>query len=952
MKISKLLTCLLMLLMSSSVFSQGWERLYGSNSKNESFSNVALSPDGGLILAGVVDGLPPERYPFVYRTDAEGNILWSYTDSSAASNVVIMSDLLSTSDGSILFSYASSSVNFLDSFSLDKLSPQGDPMWSVVLPKDIIRWPKDLIELANGDILLIGEKTPPQSNKDGALAKYDADGNLLWNYHLLAPNGLPLHLTSGIETSNGDFLVVGYMGYPYADINVILTKFNASGEILWQKIYTQPNHQYAHDIIEIQPNEYAISTSVLDTTGLSEAAVLSVNENGDELWWKTVPGYGSSSILVATSYGCALIGEIGTKYVDRNFLLTRLDQNGVVLGSKTHGRDGDNVLGNFVRDSDDNLFIAGADNQTNHYDCYLIKTDSLGYSFTNQLSGKVFFDEDTDCLQSNIFTDLENWLVKIEKDSFEWFTTTDQNGNYFFDLDTGIYQVTTFPVSPYWNLCEDTTTVNFTNFFDTDTIDFAAQANINCPFLDVSVSTPFLRRCFENTYYVDFCNQGTDIATNAYIELTLDPEMTYLSSSLPFSTQNGLTYTFEIGNVDVGVCDQFTVDVQLGCDSVLLGQTHCVEAHIYPDTFCLPPPPNWSGASIEVDGTCEGDSIIFFIQNIGTAPTQGAIEYIVIEDDVILMRANDVFGVNETRRLAIATTGKTYRLEADQEPGHPGLSAPSVSIERCIAGSGGTVSLGYITRFPQNDGNAYIDIDCQENIGAYDPNDKRAYPKGATVEHIINQNETIEYLIRFQNTGTDTAFNVVIKDTLSEWLDPTSIRVGASSHPFTYTLTSTNVLQFRFADIMLPDSNINEPASHGFVRFQIAQQPDLPYGTVILNDADIYFDFNAPIVTNETFHMIGELRLIVDVEEVQKEGVEVKVFPNPFNQQSTMKIIGLDDLKQAQLVIYSSTGQKIRHQAFTGNQLSLRRGNLPVGIYFFQLTADGQLIGNGKLMVQ
>ncbi|MEM9824801.1 MAG: T9SS type A sorting domain-containing protein, partial [Bacteroidota bacterium] len=115
-----------------------------------------------------------------------------------------------------------------------------------------------------------------------------------------------------------------------------------------------------------------------------------------------------------------------------------------------------------------------------------------------------------------------------------------------------------------------------------------------------------------------------------------------------------------------------------------------------------------------------------------------------------------------------------------------------------------------------------------------------------------------------QNTGTDTAFNVVIRDAISEYLNPNSIRPGASSHPYTWGIAEDDVLFFNFENIMLPDSNINEPASHGFVKFKIKQELDNLPGTLIENSAGIYFDFNAPVITNTSVHQIEERFFLLD----------------------------------------------------------------------------------------
>ncbi|MDV7396849.1 hypothetical protein RZS08_35955, partial [Arthrospira platensis SPKY1] len=121
------------------------------------------------------------------------------------------------------------------------------------------------------------------------------------------------------------------------------------------------------------------------------------------------------------------------------------------------------------------------------------------------------------------------------------------------------------------------------------------------------------------------------------------------------------------------------------------------------------------------------------------------------------------------------------------------------------------------------------------NIGSFDPNDKQGAPLGFGSEHLIGRGVEIEYLIRFQNTGTAPAKDVVILDTLSQSLDPGSIRIGPASHPFRWDLSGNGLLEFRFEEINLPDSSSNEPASHGFVSFRIAQRNHLPLGTDIYN---------------------------------------------------------------------------------------------------------------------
>ncbi|MCB0639067.1 MAG: PKD domain-containing protein, partial [Lewinella sp.] len=149
----------------------------------------------------------------------------------------------------------------------------------------------------------------------------------------------------------------------------------------------------------------------------------------------------------------------------------------------------------------------------------------------------------------------------------------------------------------------------------------------------------------------------------------------------------------------------------------------------------------------------------------------------------------------------------------------------------------------------------YSIINC-----AYDPNDKQVYPNRAEqppfTENYTLFDENLLYTLRFQNTGTDTAFNIVLRDQLSPDLDWSTFRPGSSSHPYEATLHDDGLLEFHFRDILLPDSTTNEPGSHGFVQFEIKALPGLAEGTAIENTAGIYFDFNPPIITNTVNSMM------------------------------------------------------------------------------------------------
>lgn len=330
--------------------------------------------------------------------------------------------------------------------------------------------------------------------------------------------------------------------------------------------------------------------------------------------------------------------------------------------------------------------------------------------------------------------------------------------------------------------------------------------------------------------------------------------------------------------------------------------------------------------------------------------------FVIIEDNIMMyMDSVQLGGGSDTVISYPASPGKAYRLEIQQEVGYPSVLGDSIAssfVEGCNPLANGSFNVGFINQFYNGNSSPFIALDCQQAIASYDPNDKSAQPEGYGSNNAIYDYTVLDYKIRFQNTGTDTAFNIVIRDTLSALLDISTLQMGASSHSYTWQIENNNVLVVTFADIKLVDSLTNEPLSHGFFRYKIGQKAGNLAGQIILNSAAIYFDFNPPIITNTTSHMIDDNFISVNllVDKVLMPSIEIKVYPNPFKEMTTIEINEAFD--ELQLDVYDITGRHVVTQRATySNRLFLSKGNLNNGIYIYQLRGNQKLIGTGKIVV-
>jgi hypothetical protein len=241
-----------------------------------------------------------------------------------------------------------------------------------------------------------------------------------------------------------------------------------------------------------------------------------------------------------------------------------------------------------------------------------------------------------------------------------------------------------------------------------------------------------------------------------------------------------------------------------------------------------------------------------------------------------------------------------------------------------------TNSFGAKDSFPLNNVDTLRDI----VVGAYDPNDKEVSPKG----NITAATDKFNFTIRFQNTGTDTAFTVVVRDTLSDVWDPLTLKTIATSHPYRFVLKGNGIIEWHFQNILLPDSFRNEKASHGFIKFSI-QPKEIPLsiGVKLQNKAGIYFDFNAPIITNSTLNTV--IKLPTKTTELQDNFATI--YPNPAKdvlfiqlQNTPFSVVHVD--------IYNALGQLVGTENIKERINTLKINHLTNGFYFVKITKGYQ----------
>ncbi|MGB3798839.1 MAG: MopE-related protein [Lewinella sp.] len=260
---------------------------------------------------------------------------------------------------------------------------------------------------------------------------------------------------------------------------------------------------------------------------------------------------------------------------------------------------------------------------------------------------------------------------------------------------------------------------------------------------------------------------------------------------------------------------------------------------------------------------------------------------------------------------------------------------------------------------------------------AYDPNDMLVSPnrKEPSNSNYTQLDETITYTVRFQNTGNDTAYTVLVEDELTVLHDLSTFEKVASSHPYTVEWYEAGRVIFRFDEIYLPDSTTDLAASQGFVTFDIRTHQHLEDFTVVKNNAAIYFDGNAPIITNTVIStMVAQLDKDGDkynfyqdcddedpainpaAEEITGNDIDencdgnlkkvttgtidllagtFKVYPNPAGEWLQLEYA---DGKPLRAELVDTRGRRLLSTQFNG-KLRLPVAGYPAGVYSLRVTS-------------
>jgi len=435
-------------------------------------------------------------------------------------------------------------------------------------------------------------------------------------------------------------------------------------------------------------------------------------------------------------------------------------------------------------------------------------------------------------------------------------------------------------------------TISGTVFFD--------QNNNGCDEQDIPV----------NNIQIDLINENIDITmiSNEFGEYT-------------FFVEEG---TFTLSIVDESIPDFF--EVLLQSQDVVFGMSNGEEETV---DFCITATETINDVDVvllplQLPRPGFEATYVITYSNIGTTVIDGQldfsfdnelIEFVEADIDPLNINTDNIIWGYE-QLLPFETRTITAAFQVFEPPVVIGGEELITSIENSIE--------GIVDDFSEN--NTFVLEEIVVN--SFDPNDKQVLQGEGILEEEVG--DFLDYIVRFQNTGTADAITVEITDELSNNLNTNTLRVLASSHDFTVNITDENQISFLFENINLPPEEVDEEGSNGYIAFQVRTNDDLVLGDTVENTANIFFDFNEPIITNTVVTTVVE-PLSVDDQSIENT---IRMFPNPTSIMLNIDIRSGVELQKVD--IYSLLGEKVK--TTVNNQINV--SNLSTGIYLAKVFTD------------
>jgi hypothetical protein len=878
-------------------------------------------------------------------------------------------------------------------FSANVFSQDPSIQWQNTIGGNNTDWLHSIQQTADGGYILCGSSMSNISGDktetcigaiDYWIVKTDAAGNIQWQNTIGGSNQDQLHSIQ--QTADGGYILGGYsmsnISGDKTENNIDTTlstytndywivKIDTSGNIQWQNTIGGNDNDWLYSIQQTTDGGYILGGSsrsnisgdkTENSIGFDDYWIVKTDAAGSIQWQNTIGGSGNDHLLSIqqTADGGYILGGYSNSGIagdktegcfgQDDYWIIKTDATGNIQWQNTIGGSYSDVLNSIQQTADGGYILGGysqsnisgdkTENSNGGFDYWIVKTDASGnIQWQNTIGGNGNFDFLYSAQQtadggyilggrsnSNISGDkTENnnaghdyWVVKTDASgNIQWQNTIGGNGDdYLYSVrqtadggyilggysmssisgdktenNTGIDDYWILKLNGNYNLMKGDLFIDL----NSNNMQDGGEPGISYRRINETTTGEFTFSSQNGGYNLALFNTGNfSVAPlpSSYYSTVPTQHTAYFSSSLQTDSLNDFAFQPTATINDLCVYITPSQVFRPGFNSTY--HIHYVNA-----------------------GTTTLSPTIVFIKNNFLAYVSSSVSPASVAADSI------VWNLPPLSPLQQGTLNVTLNTNIGTPLGTPvncyARIEPLVGDANPACNLGGWEPPLFVT-------------------GSYDPNEIAVSDSVLTTSEVAAA-PFLDYIIYFQNTGNDTAFTVRVEDILPLSLDASTMELTAMSHAgnVQYEPLTRKVI-FQFNNILLPDSNINEPASHGYIHYRIKPVTTLVAGDTIQNQAGIYFDFNAPVMTN-----IAQTQIILLTGAQNKEeSNSVLIYPNPVADELTVSLTPtLSKGEGVSVEVVDVVGKVLQSQETrTRNQVNVNVSSLAPGIYFVRVRGE------------
>jgi hypothetical protein len=820
------------------------------------------------------------------------------------------------------------------------------------------------------DSNISGDKTENSIGMyDYWIIKTDSQGTITWQNTIGGTDDDILN--AAIQTIDGGYLLGGMSKSNISGDkteNSIggndywIVKVDSIGIVQWQNTIGGDTTDELHSVIQTTDGGYLLggwsesnisSDKSENSNGMKDYWIVKIDSTGNILWQNTIGGNSVDELssIIQTNDGGYLLGGMsysnisGDKTEDTNgstdYWIVKVNSIGTIQWQNTIGGDYLEYLHSIIQASDGGYLIGGyslsnisgdkTENSIGGVDYWVVKTNASGIvQWENTIGGS-----NSDLLYS-VFQSIDGGYL-LAGTSYSGISG-DKTENLNGVNDYWIVKVDGIGVIQWQN-----TFIGYSadylasNFLTTDggfVIGGESYSLIGGDKTENSTGMDYwIVKCSNNYSYI----QGktyADLNSNQQHDLS-EPAIPYLK--ITETNTNRFAFSQASGFYSIAILDSGNFEVAPDYlnlyNTVPLTHTGNFTAFQQIDSlndFAFQPTGTFNDLCISISplGNFRSGFNANYALNYSNLGTTTLIPTIVFYPD------NNVTFISASLTPTTITPDSVVFVLGTMNPFQSGQIIITVNVNTGLP-IGTLINSGAMILPIVNDVNPGCNTSYWElfTTGSYDPNDILVN-RSFIYDYEMPAPPDLEYIIRYQNTGNDTAFTVKILNPLdTNRLDLSTLEIVATSHPadIRFVYHERN-LEFVMNNILLPDSNINEPLSHGFVRYRIKPKTTVAVDDSIQNFAAIYFDFNNPVITNTAVTNI-----------VQPTGVQeitpgnISIFPNPTNNKVTIRLTETAE-KITAANVFNLYGQEVKAiKILPTHTAEIDISDLAQGVYYIRI---------------